>query len=482
MMTDFFNMPAQYVSYIYATLALGLTVAIYFAFRFEINLWWMNCWYGVPFAGKMARLSRDTTHSSKAGWLRAEETLCADYRKFVLATSESEFRKRLTYMSKAEDLGRHPLPGWTIAILVILLIAEGLGFSYLLGTWMARDGSANVHTVLMLAIVFVLCVIMLFVTHAAGHQLYRTGLIRRCDKEWRDDGQQGTFRTTPVKLDEDQTIDDKYAPYTQVMNRVGSSGGYAMVVIAVVAIAAIAVLSTWMRVNNLNHEIINSTVTGAAAASNGNPFASGLGLPSELTKPQQDADSNARAEALSSERSEGMAAFVMLAIIFIVTQIVSIYTGYKYGFAGKESRDAYRGTRGFAVYDDYVDRSESIIQLAQAQLQTLQRNLAAQSGNIRLQLTKTFDDFLRESVSQRQIRRAYGSQPPLHSQGSPAISTISQAMDRLALIDSAESKREFVTSLPVDLKLQVIERVKADKARTEEARRQTADKDLLSLF
>ena len=343
-------MPAQYANFSFVVLTFGLTLAIYLAFRYQVNFWWLNFWYSLPFFGKLAQLSKDTTRSSNPGWLCGEETLCGDYRTHITTASKAEFYKRLIYMRKAQDRGRKPLPGWMVVILAILLLAEGLGFSYLLGTWMAREGSANVHT-LLLTMVFVICTILLFLTHAAGHQLYRSGLIRRSDKEWREGGRHGDFRSAEVMLDDDQLVDDRAAPYTQTVNRVGITGGYAIVRIAIAAIVAITAISTWMRVGHPNSEMI--------------------------------------------------AAFIMLAIIFTVTQIVSICAGFKYGFGGKESEAAFKGTRGFSTYHHYMDRVEPMIQAAQAKLQTLQRNLAALGGNVRLDLHKTFDDYIRESEARR---------------------------------------------------------------------------------
>ena len=343
-------MPAQYANFSFVVLAFGLTLAIYLAFRYQVNFWWLNFWYSLPFFGKLAQLSKDTTRSSNPGWLCGEETLCGDYRTHITTTSEAEFYKRLIYIRKAQDRGRKPLPGWMVVILAILLLVEGLGFSYLLGTWMAREGSANVHT-LLLTMVFVICTILLFLTHAAGHQLYRSGLIRRSDKEWREGGRHGDFRSAEVMLDDDQLIDDRAAPYTQTVNRVGITGGYAIVRIAIAAIVAITAISTWMRVGHPNSEMI--------------------------------------------------AAFIMLAIIFTVTQIVSICAGFKYGFGGKESEAAFKGTRGFSSYDDYMGRVEPMIQAAQAKLQALQRNLAALGGDVKLNLYKTFDDYIRESEARR---------------------------------------------------------------------------------
>jgi hypothetical protein len=491
-MADFMTMVAQYLGLIYAFLALGLALAIYFAFQFQIKFWWTNFWYSIPFVGKLARLSRDTTRSSNPGWLLAEETLCGDYRKHVLTTSEVEFRKRLSYMGKAQDLGRHPLPGWMIAILATLLVAEGLGFSYLLGTWMAREGSANVHAVLMLAIVFVICVIMLFLTHAAGYQLYRTGLVKRCDKEWRDHDQEGPLKSAEVKLDDDQSIDDHVKPFTQTVNRVGETGGYWMVVAAVVAISAIATISTVMRIKHLNQEIIEETTEqNGGGAAEGNPFASG-DVPPELAVPQKEADTKARVEMLSNIKSEGLAAFTMLAIIFVVTQIVSIYAGHKYGFAGKQSKEAYKGTRGFATYDDYMSQVDPIFHVAQAKLRTLQRNLATLGGNVKLNLTKTFDDYIREDDMRRSARR-YGNTAIGSPSINPAVSStiipqsrrapdVDEVLQKLRHLETPEQKKALVASLTPQLRAEVVELLKAEKASEAEAEKKAQDAELDTLF
>lgn len=483
-MADFLAMTTLYASFIYAALALGLSLAIYFAFRYQINFWWLNFSYSIPWLGKLARLSKDTTRSSNPGWLRAEETLCGDYRKHIMTTSEADFRKRLIYLNKAQDLGRHPLPGWMVAVLAVLLVAEGLGFSYLLGTWMAREGSANVHTLLMLAIVFVICTIMLFLTHAAGHQLYRTGLVKRCDKEWRDNGQDGNFKSVEVKLEDDQAIDDQAKPFTQAVNRVGSTGGYAMVGIAVAAILAIATISTWMRVSHLNQEMIQQTAAQPkSTAAEGNPFAAG-NLPAELAKPQQEADMKARAESLSNEKSEGLAAFIMLAVIFVVTQIVGIYAGYKYGFAGRESKQAYTGTRGYSMYDDYMDRFEPMIQVGQAKMQTLQRNLGSMAGNTKLNLHKTFDDYIRETEARRIGRRRANANisAPSAAPTPTAPLTLEDVIQQMAQITSQDGKSAYMDTLTAELRAGFIELRKAEKAREAAALKKAQDDELKDLL
>ncbi|MGO4470174.1 hypothetical protein AB4Z11_31965, partial [Pseudoduganella sp. RAF53_2] len=224
-MSEYLN---QNLATVQSLLCLVLLIAIYFSFKFRIDLWWLNFWYALPFVGKTARLANDSSRFAKDNsWTNSERTLCNDYAQFMHLTSEAEFNKRIDYMSKAGDTGRSPTPGWLFLVLGLLIIAEGMGFSYLLGSWMAMEGSENTRLLLMGGIVFVLCVVMGFLTHNAGHQLFRTNLIRRCKKEWIDDGKKGKLRTVNISLKDDQRQDDSLPHYTQCVNRVGNDSSYA---------------------------------------------------------------------------------------------------------------------------------------------------------------------------------------------------------------------------------------------------------------
>lgn len=479
-MADFLN---QYMHTIATLVSLAILVAIYFTFKYQINLWWLSFWYSIPVIGKMARISKDTTRYAKdKAWTNAERTLCDDYNQYMKYISPTELHKRLVYLAKAHDLGRTPLPVWLVSVLGLLVIAEGLGFSYLLGTWMATEGSENTRTLLMFAIVLVLCVILLFVTHSAGHQLYRTNLIKRCEKEWVDMRQEGEkLHTMNIMLNGDQSADNAHPEYSQCVNRVGTSGSYIMVVVAAVVIAVIAVTSTWMRVKHLEgdqiQEIAQASATPAApSASAGNPFAGGgLPLPQDVLKPQLEADQKARQDSGKALHDEGLAAFLMLAFIFVVTQIVGIAAGYKWGFAGKESKAAYAGTHGFSTYDDYQAYYAPVIRIAQAKLQSLQQRL--RGTNVSLDLKKSFEDYLDELRQPRagSIVSVPSSAPTAAVPGDSGPTTVEQALASIdAMGDDKEAAKKYVMTLDVPLKNSVMQALKERKARKEEEQRKAA--------
>jgi hypothetical protein len=504
-MFDIFN---QHLAVVATVISLAILVMLYFALKPKVDFWWLNFWYGLPFIGKSARLSKDTTRNARnKEWTNAERTLCEDYKRHIHFITEAELDNRIVYLAKANDLGRTPTPLWLVIVLALLVIAEGLGFSYLLGSWMAMEGSEDTRNLLMVAIVLVLCVILIFVTHSAGHQLYRTNLIRASEKEWRDAGQPAPFKSRTVMLKDDQLIDDAQPEYTQLVNRVGTSGSYFMVVVAVAIIVVIAVTSTWMRVKHLENEQTQETLQSGVSSATGNPFSGGaLALPREVTAPQAEADSKGVADRNEAHATEGLAAFIMLGFIFVVTQVVGIAAGFKWGFAGKESRAAYTSTRGFSTYDDYQAKYAPVIQVAQSRLQTLQQQLARQNGNQSLDLRKGFDDYLGEtrvshpgpagagahaatqdtavSAAAAPVAAAYvapAQATPTVPAAAPvaALATVSvtveQAFARFAELKSDQAAaKAYVSSLPLEVREPLIVAIKEKKARdaAEEAQRE----------
>lgn len=379
-----------------------ITTLVIFTYLVRTHYLWLDHWYSIPVIGPISRIAKDTTrYAANNDWTNSERRLCHDYKQFFTLTTQEKFEQNILYLQKAQDLGRSPLKFWLAALLAMLVIAEGLGFSYLLGTWMATEGSESTRQMLMFGIVFVLCVILVLITHAAGHQLYRSGLLASCNKEWRDDGQIGSLAHN-VALNNDQHADDAMKTYTQCASRVAGAGAtkpsYLMVYIAAIVIVVIAFASTWMRYQHLEAATIKETANlsrSVNTADAGNPFASGL--PNEVVQVQSEADKKALAEQGAATNSEGLAAFIMLGFIFVVTQIVGIFAGYKYGFAGKESKEAYRLTHGLSTYDSLIQRMEPVAQVARAALQHLQQKMAEQQSNKSLRLSKTFDDYLIES-------------------------------------------------------------------------------------
>lgn len=363
----------------------------------------------MPVIGLIARNAKNF-HTGREGWMNAEEKLCTIYKRYISQLPKDKFLQRIEYMKHAGDLGRTPMATSTKIFLFVLVAAEAMGFSYLLGTWAASDGSANLYKQLMYGIVFVLASILAMVTHAAGSQYYRTNLIRSCYARYKEGGSTDFHSTRVISLSDDQFIDRNEAAETRCLNRIIDSphdmGSYLWSWVAGAFVIIIFVLSGVMRFSHMEADMTRESQASEAATVN--PFAKST-MPAELVDPQQASDRKANREVSSNTALEGGSAIIILGIIFVVTQIVGFGAGHKHCFAGKETykkaagsnsfwwwsdKDgAYAETWGYSTYEAYWEAMQPFKDIVNSRLKELQQILSHNSPK-NLILTKTFDDFL----------------------------------------------------------------------------------------
>ncbi|MBK5204452.1 MAG: hypothetical protein JJD98_03280 [Polaromonas sp.] len=430
----------------------------------------------MPMFGMIARNAKNF-QPGRTGWMNAEEKLCNVYKKYVSQLPEAKFNQRIEYMKYAGDLGRTPMGMGMKLFLFVLVAAESMGFSYLLGTWAASDGTANLYTQLMYGIVFVLASILAMVTHKAGEQHYRTSLLRSNYTHYKGTGSTEDRAKKIIALSDNQ-FDDKDDPiaircYSRIAKGPDDRGNYSWSWVAGVFVAIIFVLSGVMRFSHMQAE--QTRESQAVEATTSNPFTSSK-LPTELVAPQQAADKKANAEARTDNTIEGSAAIVILGVIFVVTQIVGFGAGHKHCFAGQqtykeakgsnaswywsEHEGAYADTWGYSTYDAYWEAMQPIKDIVNSRLKDLQQILNHNSP-INLVLTKTFDDYLafeaKVSRISKDAQNEYStpgtSTPAAVAQeaapAAPTVSPVEQAKrDIEAIADKAVQQTYFAKLTP----------------------------------
>jgi len=386
-----------------ATSFVILIVAIRFWDR--ISLGWLNLWYSIPLLGKLARLARVQRAPQPADdWHQSERTLCNDYKRFVRVKDRRQFLECKTYLKKAGDSGRRPLPLGIWLLIAVLVFVEALGFSYVLAGWSVPGASENRQVQFSYGLAFVFSVILVAFTHFAGHELYRSNTIRHALKERSHDRlNTGSIRSHSWDLEESlndparpQSADDAQPAYTQLANRVGAQPTYIVTVLTLIAIFAVASFSTVVRNKTFEHEQ-NEESAGQVDPNFG-------AVPAELAATQTAADQKATAEGKVLAHEASLTTFVLLAILFVFLQILGILFGMKWGFAGRESAKAYAlsGGKRFATFDDYrAYHLDSVVDIAQSKLESLRQRMTSRSesnGWPMPQFTrKGFLDFLIET-------------------------------------------------------------------------------------
>ena len=433
---------------------VGTVLYLYFFQGFFL----MDLWYRIY---RISSLSKDQTKDSIANRTHSETVLCSDYAKHIKNLKEDDFAKYRLYITKAGDNGRKPTTILMWAFVGILVVLEALGFSYLLGTWVASDSSEYVRTGLMFAIVIVLGILFPWLMHAGGHNLHQYLHYKRLFRKFKESGD-NKLESGCRDLNDSQHIDDEEPIYVQAMNRIAERPQFPWVLIAAVfAIVMVLVGSTMMRVMHLERTLTVEAKAQTQQIDSGNPFAQGLPeLPDAVTAPQKKVDKKVIGDEMSETKGEGFSAFVVLGVIFLMTQFIGLYIGLTRSFVGANSAEAYKSTDGFPSYAAYKSSIYPRLRLAEARLKSLQQKMEKESTS-RQNYSLTFVEYLEslpdghdlggrtaeEKVSVPESRRA----PEVVAPSPDGYNETSSVLAHLDTLQTEQEKLKYLEKLSPEL-------------------------------
>jgi hypothetical protein len=496
-MKEFFHeMP--YVAWSLVSVMVALSIA---ASKWEqVKWWWHNTWYSFPLIGAIARLSRDTNMDSiHKDWFVSEKALCSDYKTFIAVQSEHEFMENINYLTLSGDDGRTPMPFFIWILTFALVIVEALGFSYVLAGYTLPGASENLQETGALGIAFLISVILVVLTHAAGKELYKSGKIRYARQEWRAQGRKGKLSTGPVSLAVPQSIDEDQPFHVRLANRVGTEPSYVMNIVCLVFVIIVAVGATFVRgqvlEKQLQEQIAGKVNTPAEFSikigQDGLNFSGGgksLSLPLADAQENRNADKKVATDEAAIDRQGGWGTFIVLAFVFIFLQIIGVYFGRTWGFAGKRSEQAYQNTGGFSRYEEVLQRYEVISDTAQAKLSNLQQRLMDRNAvldNTGAHASLTFKEYMRvwrdnqgvdrkqqqqhddqRAVNDRARHNSFSLNPNTANSSAQDFKktlSVESALQEIEKIQDKESRKIYILSLDEPVKSQLIAELKLRK-------------------
>jgi hypothetical protein len=400
------NLTAIATEFWWAILISMVSIVLFINYWDKVKWFAMNFWYGFPLIGKIARLSKDDTKAANnPGWLKSERALCSDYKRYIGVKSKEEFDRYNSYLERAGDIGRKPLPALMWLLIIAMVIVEALGFSYVLAGYTIPGASEAMQSYGALGIAFLISVLLVFLTHHTGSELYVNGKVKEARIEWKDAGKKERLaEKSAVSLANNHEDDDK-PHYTQMAHRVGKKTRLFITALTAIFVIGVAVGATYVRGVVLEKQLTQE-VSGAQA----NYF----GLPDELAEVAGTAETKALQETKDLDMKGGWTTFVILATIFVFLQILGVILGYKYGFAGRQSKEAYIGLgKGkFHTYQDVLQHVQEISDVAQSKLEKLQQKLEENNslgGNESIDTNKTFANYLleQEAVFVKEVVRLF---------------------------------------------------------------------------
>jgi hypothetical protein len=227
-------------------------------------------------------------------------------------------------------------------------------------------------------------------------------------------------------------------------------------ILTLVFVVVVAVFATYVRGVVLEKEL-TSEVTGAQT--------SYFNVPKELADVAVAAETKALQDTQDLDRHGGWGTFIVLAFIFVFLQILGVILGYKYGFAGLQSKEAYRGLGNgrFHTYDEVLAHVDEIIRVAQSRLGDLQQRLEAHNslhGNQAVNTQKTFRDYLLEvaqekhessvqhqAIGQKQAAPVVTESVMNNSVPTPSSQPVIQEEDEVAKLKAELAKQQEIAEL-----------------------------------
>lgn len=510
-MTEFFS---AYPVIAWGLVSIMLALVVIATLWENVKWWWLNTWMTFPVIGRIARLAKDTNKDIRNPlWLKSETTLCDEYRKFISIQDEHDFLEKVRYLTRAGDNGRRPVPGFIWLLTIAMVFVEAMGFSYVLAGYTLPGASENLQQTGAYGIAFLISIILVALTHFAGHELYVSGKVSTARRQWQEGGRQGQLRDRIIPLAMPQSEDDGRPSHTQLLNRVSSDvPSYKITVLTAVFVIFVAIFATYVRgqvlEKSLHQEIVGLSAAPAGSGFDGLDMSMDSPLPAADMAQDRETMNKVAADEASIDRHGGWATFIVLAFVFVFLQILGVLFGYRWGFAGQDSAAAFRGIGSgrYSTYNDIRQHYEQIADNAQAKLADLQQKLMqhnAISGTRGIDTACSFYDYMaikrHEQAGDRANQRVYTPKNNLAAAHvshtatmptspslvvetvtatpAPAPAHANKDADLVAIIEAMSSKEEklaYIQSLPAETRQQVVVALKRAK---EERDRMTAELD-----
>lgn len=299
-----------------------------------ISLYLRMLWLRIPLVGGMARLSKQQGLARKwdGTWREGELQLCHLFKGYLSDVHRDTFNHYLSYLAKSGDLGRAPAPVWLEGLLAVLVAVDAIALSLVLLPASMLGTTAELATA---GVAGLTGLLLLHCMRQAGAQAYRNHVVRECRRQLPGGSAALLAGVEEVQAHRPQDDDDGDAPQVQRLRRVGTETGTQAIVVAVVLLLVVGGYSVLLHLKQQATEAASETAATEAAVGRAAAPPRAILLPTAAREAAKRAD-------------------LFLGVLLLATLLVGASVGYRHHLAGKQSLAAYRATRGFTSYEQYV--------------------------------------------------------------------------------------------------------------------------------
>ena len=378
-----------------ATAAIVLAVTFIIWLKYTKTLWGKDFLVALPIFGEMNRWKKmtegtgeyhpDRTHDANASYVDVRLVVPAEralYDYYCDSLGDQTvgpigFSRAREFLKLSQQNGRRPMSLFLWLVLAALTIAEAIGTGLLVAPLMSKDITPALAMVVGTIVALAIAIIALIITHGAGEDMFRNTLLARVQASFRQNGgfrnENGSKHGDTVKAvgpGDNQADDGHLDPNARLAARINATSFSSMaprrlrLVLSVVFIVVFGVATTAYRHFEYNSQqdqevsgLSNGTGNYDAMFSNGNATAGNVNanaLPNSLKDEVSTARSNATKDIKNDAKLANDAGIIILALIYVFTQLIGILTGYKYSFFDEGAEHAYFVTKGEISYDAFL--------------------------------------------------------------------------------------------------------------------------------
>ncbi len=384
---------------------------------FAYKRWWA---FGNDHRAEFQRLTKESGDSTvDDGLVQAELTLCTTFKSVISGSSNTEvtagqFNRAKNYLKITQQTDIHPPSAVARVGLFVLILAESVGTGYVLAPWMSTEITPSQANLAAAVLALAVAIVLALLTHTTGAEMAKFSHFRKRH------GSEGL--EVRIDLGDDQDQDAYYIdPNTNTVrqnplprryaNRVDDPGakGPALLAVSGAIIVAIMVAIYVIRVNGVESEatrqIVSMETNGVQDAGGANPFDSAdasAALPPSVAQARQASRKDVAESLGGNYKVQGIAASLMLALIYLVTQFTAFIVAFKSTFSG-QGEAAYDFTRNQPAFETFrarflqpkIARAESFL----TQLREARKKRNHRTGSL------TFETFLKRGERREELAR-----------------------------------------------------------------------------
>lgn len=271
-------------------------------------------------------------------------------------SDEELFKKAKDYLKKVEEYERKPLPLMMILVLSTLVVVEAAGFAYIFSEYILPDGTGSDLRMAAILGAIVIALILVPLTHITGEHIYYNSKVNKALSYIENDKDKYTFDDVDNTIEIENTFDDdNKSKSVRLVSRINFEWKnqsikkkYLAQIFTWILIATIATTAYIVRDQTYEQIAIDEKISMKQETKDSMYNEQKEEEISDYLRDvvMESEEIHHVGKILAKERSNDTTYF-LLSFLFLAIQVLGVYSGLRWGFVGRFSKEANEIKRGY---------------------------------------------------------------------------------------------------------------------------------------